>query len=150
LNKARIEQAGRYPLRENLAAQVRLYQEAVRPSEKRDGSTTIWRGRSKRQTKLTSFTRKTGRIRISDELDKQKISNVSILEAPTVPSVPSKTNRPLTVLLGVRNGIAARFRLRSRRRIFPRNRSHARELEALTGLSGHGDFAAQSKASAAS
>jgi uncharacterized protein involved in exopolysaccharide biosynthesis len=92
LNKARIEQAGRYPLRENLATQVRLYKQQLDHLK----SVTTANDDLARQVKKADgtyqlYAQKQEESRISDELDKQKISNVSILEAPTAPSVPSKT-----------------------------------------------------------
>ena len=39
--------------------------------------------------------------RIADELDRQKITNVSIAEAATVPQLPSSPNRPVNLMLGL-------------------------------------------------
>ncbi len=135
LNKARIEQAGRYPLRENLAAQVSQYKQQL---ENLKGATTtnddLTRQVKQADDNYRLYAQKQEESRISDELDKQKISNVSILEAPTVPRVPFKTNRPLTVLLGVGMGLLLGFGCAVVAEFFRETIHTPRELEALTGL----------------
>jgi uncharacterized protein involved in exopolysaccharide biosynthesis len=135
LNKARIDQAGRYPLRENLASQVSQYKEQL---EQLKASTTV-DGDLSRQVKKAEdsyklYAQKQEESRISDELDKQKISNVSILEAPTVPRVPTKTNRPLTALLGAAMGLLLGIGCAITTEFFRETVHSARELEALTGM----------------
>ena len=46
------------------------------------------------------YAKKREEARIADELDRQKITNVSIAEAPAVPRIPSSPNRPLNLILG--------------------------------------------------
>jgi uncharacterized protein involved in exopolysaccharide biosynthesis len=135
LNKARVEQAGRYPVRENLAAQVRLYQEQL---ERLKGATVV-NDDLTRQVKQADetyrlYAQKQEESRISDELDKQKISNVSILEAPTEPRVPSKTNRPLTVVLGAAMGLLLGLGCAVVAEFFRETVHTPGELEALTGF----------------
>jgi hypothetical protein len=83
--------------------------------------------------------------RISDELDKKKISNVSVLEAPTVPGVPFKTNRSLTVLLGLGMGLLLGFGCAIVAEFFRETVHTPRELEALTGVPVVGTLALNSK-----
>jgi uncharacterized protein involved in exopolysaccharide biosynthesis len=47
------------------------------------------------------YAKKREESRIADELDRQKITNVSIAEVATVPQLPSSPNRPVNLLLGV-------------------------------------------------
>jgi uncharacterized protein involved in exopolysaccharide biosynthesis len=135
LNKARIEQSGRLSLRENLAGQVRLYKEQLDLLK----SATTTNDDLSRQVKQTFdnyqlYAQKQEQARISDELDKQKISNVSILESPTVPRVPYKTNRPLTALLGAAMGLLLGLGCAVVAEFFRETVHTPRELEVLTGV----------------
>jgi uncharacterized protein involved in exopolysaccharide biosynthesis len=47
------------------------------------------------------YAKKREEARIADELDRQKITNVSIAEAATAPQIPSSPNRGLNLVLGV-------------------------------------------------
>src|SRR5207253_10832162 len=47
------------------------------------------------------YAKKREEARITDELDRQKITNVSIAEAATAAQIPSSPNRPLNLVLGV-------------------------------------------------
>lgn len=133
LTRARVDQTGRNALRDNLAAQVKRYQNLL---AKLEGATVVHEDLS-RQVKQADesfqlYSKKEEEARISNELDKQKISNVTLAEAPVVPRVPSKTNRPLTaalglvfgLFLGVASAIAAEF--------FRSTVHTPRELEVLT------------------
>jgi uncharacterized protein involved in exopolysaccharide biosynthesis len=46
------------------------------------------------------YSRKQEEARISEELDRKRIINVSVVEPPTVPLLPSSPNWPLSLLLG--------------------------------------------------
>ena len=47
------------------------------------------------------YAKKREEARIADELDRQKITNVSIAEAATVSQIPTSPNRPVNLLLGI-------------------------------------------------
>ncbi len=135
LTKAKVEQVGRFALRDNLSAQVRQYKDEL---EKLGGATTQHDDLS-RQVKQADdtyqlYAQKQEESRISDELDKQKISNVSIAEAPTVPRVPYKTNRPLTVLLGLGMGLLLGFGSAITAEFFRETVHTPRELQAFAGV----------------
>jgi capsular polysaccharide biosynthesis protein len=51
------------------------------------------------------YNKKQEEARIADELDQNKITNVSIAEAPVQPQLPSKPNRPVNLLLGLALGL---------------------------------------------
>jgi len=101
-SRARLEQTGAQARRDTLAAQLRDYESGLR---KLEGDTTR-HDDLQRQVKETEenyqlYAKKREEARIADELDRQKITNVSIAEAPAVPRIPSSPNRPLNLLLGV-------------------------------------------------
>ena len=47
------------------------------------------------------YAKKREEARIADELDRQKITNVSVAEVATAPQTPSSPNRPLNLILGI-------------------------------------------------
>jgi polysaccharide biosynthesis transport protein len=80
------------------------------------------------------YAQKKEESRISDELDKQKISNVTIAEAAAVPRVPNKTNRPLTIVLGIVMGLILGIGCAIAAEFFRETIHTPSELEAFTGL----------------
>ena len=94
LAKAKIEQMGRNALKTNLEFQVQQYQDQL---AKLKGATTTHDDLTREVKKADEinqlYAQKQEESRISDELDKQKISNISIAEAATIPRVPNKANR---------------------------------------------------------
>ena len=51
------------------------------------------------------YQKKEEEARITDELDENKITNVSVAEAPVQPSIPVRPNRPVNLLLGLFLGV---------------------------------------------
>ena len=135
LTKARVEQTGRFALRSNLESQVLQYQDQL---GKLKGATTTYDDLSSEVKKADEtyqlYAQKQEESRISDELDKQKISNVAIAEAATVPRVPNKTNRPLTILLGLGMGLVLGIGCAIAAEFFRETIHTPHELETLTGL----------------
>ncbi len=135
LAKAKVEQMGRVALRGNLEAQVRQYQDQL---NKLKGATTVHDDLSREVKKADEinqlYAQKQEESRISDELDKQKISNISIAEAAVVPRVPNKTNRSLTILLGAVMGLLLGIGCAITSEFFRETVHTPSELEALTGL----------------
>ena len=135
LTRAKVDQIGRSALRDNLTKQVSLYKEQL---AKLAGATTRHND-LERQVKQADeshqlYALKQEESSISDELDKQKISNVSIAELPTVPRVPFKTNRLLTALMGLGMGLLLGFGCAVTAEFFRESVYTPRELELLTGL----------------
>ena len=101
-SRARLEQTGAQARRDTLSAQLRDYEGALR---KLEGDTTrhddLQRQKREAEENYQLYAKKREEARIADELDRQKITNVSIAEAPAVPRIPSSPNRPLNLLLGV-------------------------------------------------
>jgi uncharacterized protein involved in exopolysaccharide biosynthesis len=106
LTKARVDQQGRLALRENLSGQVRQYEDQLTKLEK----ATTRHNDLTRQVKQSEdnyqlYAKKEEESRINDALDKQKISNVSVAEAPSVPRSPNKGNRLMALFLGLGLGL---------------------------------------------
>ncbi|MDX6382826.1 MAG: hypothetical protein QOK48_399 [Blastocatellia bacterium] len=101
-SKARLEQSGAQARRDTLAAQLRTYEASL---QKLEGDTTrhddLQRQKKEAEENYQLYAKKREEARIADELDRQKITNVSIAEAPAAPRLPSAPNRPLNLVLGV-------------------------------------------------
>ena len=102
LSRARLEQTGAQARRDTLAAQLRDYEGSLK---KLEGDTTrhndLQRQLKEAEDNYQLYAKKREEARIADELDRQKITNVSIAEAPAVPRIPTSPNRPLNLVLGI-------------------------------------------------
>ena len=102
LARARLEQTGAEARRNTLTGQLREYEGAL---QKLEGDTTrhndLQRQVKEAEENYQLYAKKREEARIADELDRQKITNVSIAEAPALTRIPSSPNRPLNLVLGV-------------------------------------------------
>ena len=102
LSRARLDQAGAKARRDTLASQLGQYDNSLK---KLEGDTArhddLERQKKEAEDNYQLYAKKREEARIADELDRQKITNVSIAEAATVPQLPSSPNRPVNLLLGV-------------------------------------------------
>ncbi|PYS21203.1 MAG: hypothetical protein DMF72_18265 [Acidobacteria bacterium] len=102
LSRARLDQAGAKARRDTLTGQLQQYEGAL---QKLEGNTArhddLQREKKEAEDNYQLYAKKREEARIADELDRQKITNVSIAEAATVPQLPSSPNRPLNLVLGV-------------------------------------------------
>ncbi len=135
LAKAKVEQNGRIALRKNLTEQVQNYGQELTQLE---GTSVVHDNLTRQVTKAEDsynlYAKKQEESRIADALDAQKISNVSIAEAPTVPKTPFKSDRSMTAVLGI---IAGLFLGLGSAFVAELNRETVhtpRELEAMTGV----------------
>jgi uncharacterized protein involved in exopolysaccharide biosynthesis len=102
LARGRVDQAGASGRREMLAGQVKQYEAQL---SRLEGITAEYEDLN-RQVKESAdnyelYKKKEEEARITDELDQNKITNVSVAEAPVQPQLPVKPNRPLNLILGV-------------------------------------------------
>jgi len=135
LSRARLDHAGAQARRSALAGQLQQYQDGLKKLE----SSTIEHDDLYRQTKEAEenyqlYAKKREEARIADEMDQQKITNVSIAEAPAVAHIPSSPNRPLNLIVGVLLaafvGLASAFSAE----LFSNTVHTPRQLEAMTGI----------------
>ena len=102
LSRARLDQTGSRARRDTLAGQLGEYEGALKRLE---SDTTrhndLQRELKEAEDNYQLYAKKREEARITDELDRQKITNVSIAEAATAAQIPSSPNRPLNLVLGV-------------------------------------------------
>jgi uncharacterized protein involved in exopolysaccharide biosynthesis len=133
-SKARLEQSGAQARRDTLAAQLRDYEGAL---QKLEGDTTrhddLQRQKKEAEENYQLYAKKREEARIADELDRQKITNVSIAEAPAAARLPFSPNRPLNLVLGVFVGAVLSLGIVFSAEMLGDTVHSPRALEALTG-----------------
>ena len=101
-SRARLDQAGARARRDTLAGQLLQYEGALK---KLEGDTTkhndLQRQVKEAEDNYQLYAKKREEARIGDELDRQKITNVSIAESATAAQIPSSPNRPVNLVLGI-------------------------------------------------
>jgi uncharacterized protein involved in exopolysaccharide biosynthesis len=102
LSRARLDQSGAQARRDTLARQLGQYDSALK---KLEGDTAkhddLQREKTQAEENYQLYAKKREEARIADELDRQKITNVSIAESATAAQIPSGPNRPVNFILGV-------------------------------------------------
>jgi uncharacterized protein involved in exopolysaccharide biosynthesis len=102
LARARLDQSGAKARRDTLAAQLQQYEGSLKKLEadtaKHDD---LQREKKEAEENYQLYAKKREEARIADELDRQKITNVSIAEAATAAQLPSSPDRPLNLILGI-------------------------------------------------
>src|SRR6185295_11433216 len=102
LSRARLDQSGAMARRGTLAGQLQQYEAALK---KLEGDTTkhndLQRDMKQAEENYQLYAKKREESRIADELDRQKITNVSIAEVPAAAQLPSSPNRLLNLVLGL-------------------------------------------------
>ena len=100
--RARVDQAGALGRQEMLASQVSQYESQL---SRLEGITAEYEDLSRKVKQNADnfqlYKQKEEEARITDELDQNKITNVSIAEAPVQSQLPVRPNRPLNLLLGL-------------------------------------------------
>jgi uncharacterized protein involved in exopolysaccharide biosynthesis len=102
LARARVDQAGAQGRLESLAGQVGQYEGQL---SRLEGITAEYEGLNRKVKESGDnyqlYKKKEEEARITDELDQNKITNVSVAEAPMSPQLPVRPNRPMNLLLGI-------------------------------------------------
>lgn len=100
--RARVDQAGAQGRQEMLAAQVSQYEAQL---SRLEGITAEYEDLNRKVKQNADnfqlYKQKEEEARITDELDQNKITNVSIAEAPVQPQMPVRPNRPLNLIMGL-------------------------------------------------
>jgi len=130
-----LDHAGAEARRTALATQLQQYQEGLKKLE----SATAEHDDLQRQTKEAAenyqlYAKKREESRIADEMDQQKITNVSIAEAPSVAQIPTSPNRPLNVMVGILLAAFVGLGCAFSAELFSDTVHTPRQLEALTGI----------------
>jgi len=106
LARGRVDQAGAQGRHEMLAGQVQQYEAQL---SRLEGITAEYEDLNRKVKESGEnyqlYKKKEEEARITDELDQNKITNVSVAEAPIQPQLPVKPNRPLNLILGLFLGV---------------------------------------------
>jgi uncharacterized protein involved in exopolysaccharide biosynthesis len=100
--RARVDQAGAQGRQEMLAGQVAQYESQL---SRLEGITAEYEDLNRKVKQSAAnfqlYKQKEEEARITDELDQNKITNVSIAEAPVQSQLPVRPNRPMNLMLGL-------------------------------------------------
>jgi uncharacterized protein involved in exopolysaccharide biosynthesis len=134
LSRAKLDQGGAMARRASLSGQLQSYEAALKKLE----SDTIKHDELQRELKQAEenyqlYSKKREESRIADELDRQKITNVSIAEVPTAAVLPSSPNRVLNLVLGLVLAVLLSLGTVFSAELMTGTVHSARQLEALTG-----------------
>ena len=134
LARAKVDQVGREALRNNLTVQVKQYQDQVKKLEEATRfHYDLGRQVKEAEDNYQLYAKKQEEARIANALDEQKISNVSIAEAPTASFLPTKPNRPLTIAVGLVLALLLALGSAITAEFFRDTFHTPRELEAFSG-----------------
>jgi uncharacterized protein involved in exopolysaccharide biosynthesis len=102
LSRGRVDQAGAEGRRSALLGQIAQYEAQL---SRLEGSTAAYEDLNRKvkqsEDSYQLYKQKEEEARITDELDQNKITNVSVAEAPAQPQLPVRPNRPLNLILGI-------------------------------------------------
>lgn len=102
LSRARLDQTAARARRDALSGQLQQYEASLRKLESDTAKhDDLQRDLKQAEDNYQLYAKKREEARIADELDRQKITNVSIAEVATASQIPTSPNRPVNLLLGV-------------------------------------------------
>src|SRR6185295_8976294 len=102
LSHAKLDQVAARARRDTLKSQLEQYETSLKTLESNTSAhDDLQRQKKEAEDNYQLYAKKREEARIADELDRQKITNVSIAEAATVPQLPSSPNRPVNLMLGL-------------------------------------------------
>ncbi len=106
LARARVDQAGALGRLEMVAKQVGEYEGQL---SRLEGITAEYENLNRKVKENSEnyqlYKKKEEEARITDELDQNKITNVSVAEAPMRSQLPVRPNRPMNLVLGIFLGV---------------------------------------------
>ena len=134
LARAKVDLAGAQARHVSLAGQVRDYESQL---SRWEGITAEYQDLTRRvkeaEDNYQLYEKKQEEARIADQLDQNKITNVSVAEAPVPSQLAARPNRALNLLLGIFLGVLVSIGSVVAAEFFRENVHTPRELEALTG-----------------
>lgn len=96
----------------NIASQIAGIDAGIREINMREREwQNLKRDFALNETNYQTYVKKLEEARISDEMDSQKMANISVLQTATVPSKPVKPDVPKNIMLGMLFGAVAGFGL---------------------------------------
>jgi polysaccharide chain length determinant protein (PEP-CTERM system associated) len=102
LSHAKLDQVAARARRDSLREQLQQYEGSLKTLESNTSAhDDLQRQKREAEDNYQLYAKKREEARIADELDRQKITNVSIAESATVPQIPSSPNRSLNLIIGV-------------------------------------------------
>ena len=134
LSRAKLDQGGATARRATLAGQLQQYEAALKKPE----ADTTRHDDPQRELKQAEdnyqlYSKKRAESQIADELDRQKITNVAVAEAPVITQLPTSPNRPFGVVVGVVLAAFLSLGCVLSAELLNDTVHSARQLEALTG-----------------
>lgn len=134
LARARVDQAGAQARHTSFAGQLHDYEVQL---SRLEASTAEYQDLTRRvkeaEDNYQLYSKKQEESRIGDELDENKITNVSLAESPVPSQLPSRPNRPLNLMLGLFLGALVSIGSVIIAEFFRENVETPRELELLSG-----------------
>jgi uncharacterized protein involved in exopolysaccharide biosynthesis len=129
-----LDQVAARARRDSLREQLQQYEGSLKTLESNTSAhDDLQRQKREAEENYQLYAKKREEARIADELDRQKITNVSIAESATVPQIPSSPNRSLNLIIGlVLAGVLSLGSVFSAE-MFSDVVHTPRQLEALTG-----------------
>jgi uncharacterized protein involved in exopolysaccharide biosynthesis len=135
LARARVDEAGARGRYGTLVDQLKQYEGQLARLE---GITAQYEDMARKvkqsEESYQLYNKKQEEARIADELDQNKITNVSIAEAPVQSQLPSKPNRPVNLLLGLFLGLLLSAGSVVTVELLRETINTPRELEAFAGV----------------
>jgi uncharacterized protein involved in exopolysaccharide biosynthesis len=134
LARGRVDLAGAEGRHEMLLGQVAQYEAQL---SRLESSTAPYEDLNRKvkqsEESYQLYKQKEEEARITDELDENKITNVSVAEAPAQPQLPARPNRPLNLAMGIVLGLLLSAGSVFVVELMRDTVTTPRELEALTG-----------------
>jgi len=134
LARAKVDQVGAQARQTSLSGQLRDYETQL---SRLEGITAQYQDLTRRvkeaEDNYQLYEQKQEEARIADQLDQNKITNVSVAEAPVPSQLPARPNRALNLVMGIFLGALMSIASVIAAEFLREDVQTPRELEALTG-----------------